>query len=333
MEELIKANKYLKETITEILEEGQRDKNPRTRWADGTAAHSKFVTQKVYQYDISKGEFPINTLRTTALKGAFYDIEAIYLKQTNILEEMYPSIYNWWKDFSIRKQLIDDGMGQPFWTTNIWRKTDHEEVSRDVHSIGNTYGHTVKRYDLMNKLLKGLEENPFGRRHKISLWQEQQVIDDPKALEPCAGLTLWSVREDFMEFDTFMPVDDVDDARIYYRYIDLTLIQRSQDYLTTVSINPVEYTMLAMMVCNHLTFKTGIKHEVGKLLHIVQNAHIYDRHLDCAKEILERESTGLQPKIELICEPKDFYNHTIEDFKFSGLEGIKKLSKELEIAI
>lgn len=328
-----KADKYLKETITEILKEGQWDKNPRTRWADKTVAYSKFVTQKVYQYDISKGEFPINTLRTTALKGAFHDIEAIYLKQTNILEEMHPSIHSWWKDFSIRKQLIDDGMGQPFWTTNIWRKTDHEEVLKDVHSIGNTYGHTVKRYKLVDKLLKGLEENPFGRRHKMSLWQEQQVIDDPKALEPCAGLTLWSVREDFMEFDTFMPVDNVDDARIYYRYIDLTLIQRSQDYLTTASINPAQYTMLAMMICNHLTFKTGIKYEVGKLLHIVQNAHIYDRHLDCAKEILERESTGLRPKIELICEPKDFYSHTIEDFKFSGLEGIKKLSKELEIAI
>ena len=51
-----KADKYLKETITEILEEGQWDKEPRTRWADGTPAHSKFVTQKVYQYDISKGE-------------------------------------------------------------------------------------------------------------------------------------------------------------------------------------------------------------------------------------------------------------------------------------
>ena len=72
-----KADKYLKETITEILEEGQWDKEPRTKWADNTPAHSKFVTQKVYQYDISKGEFPINTLRTTALKGGFHDIEAI----------------------------------------------------------------------------------------------------------------------------------------------------------------------------------------------------------------------------------------------------------------
>ena len=117
------------------------------------------------------------------------------------------------------------------------------------------------------------------------------------------------------------------------RYIDLTLIQRSQDFVVTSSINSSQYTILAMMVCNHLTFKTGIKHEVGKLLHIVQNCHIYDRHIDSAKEILERESTELQPKIELICEPKDFYQHTIDDFKFTNLAGIKNLESKLEIAL
>ena len=327
-----KADKYLKETITEILEEGQWDKEPRTKWADNTPAHSKFVTQKVYQYDISKGEFPINTLRTTALKGGFYDIEAIYINQTNIVEEMHPSIHSWWKDFVVFNRYRD--VENPL---NTYNESDLDwkniKLMKKESLLGKTYGATVKRYDLMNKLLKGLEENPFGRRHSINLNQEQQKIDDPKALQPCAFETLWSVREDFMEFDTFMPVDNVDDARIYYRYIDITLMQRSMDLAVTSSINPAQYVMFAMMVCNHLTFKTGIKHEVGKLLHIVQNCHIYDRHLDAAKEMLKREPTGLQPKIELICEPKDFYSHTIEDFKFSGLEGIEKLSNNLEIAI
>lgn len=54
---------------------------------------------------------------------------------------------------------------------------------------------------------------------------------------------------------------------------------------------------------------------------------------DSVKEILKREPTGLQPKIELTCEPKDFYSHTIEDFKFTNLENIKPLLKKLEIAI
>lgn len=298
------TDRYLKETIYEILEEGQWDKNPRTRWADGTLAHSKFVTQKVFEYNISKGEFPVNTLRTTALKGAFHDIEAIYIKQTNYLEGMHPSIHSWWKDFSWKES---------FFASSIGRETY-------INTLGQTYGHTVKRYKLVDKLLKDLEENPFGRRHKISLWQEQQAIDDPKALEPCAGLTLWSVR-------------DYDKFEVHKRFIDLTLIQRSMDLAVTSSINPAQYVEFAMIVCNHLTFKTGIKHEIGKLLHIVQNCHIYDRHLDVAKKILKIKPNKLQPKIELICEPKLFYSHTVEDFKFSNLEGIKPLTEKLEIAI
>lgn len=333
-----KADEYLKQTISEILEEGQWDKEPRTKWADGTTAHSKFVTQKIYQYNISKGEFPINTLRTTALKGAFYDIEAIYLKQTNVLEEMHPSIHIWWKDFTkeINYTKIYNETIQKL--KKIFLSVELTEEGRKncviVNSLGATYGATVKRYNLMNKLLKGLEENPFARRHKMSLWQEQQVIDDPKSLEPCAGLTLWSVRNDKTLVD-YSYSGKSNGSPIYetIRYIDITLMQRSQDYLTTNSINPAQYTMLSMMVCSHLTFKTGIRHKVGKLLHVVQNCHIYDRHIESAKEILERESTGLQPKIELICEPKDFYSHTIEDFKFSNLENIKPLSKKLEIAI
>ena len=269
-----KADVYLRETLLEILEEGQVDRDPRPKWEDNTPAHSKFVTQKVFQYNISKGEFPITTLRPTALKGAWYDIEAIYLKQTNILEEMHPSIHSWWKDFTIEQTWEGGSKGMYL-----------------ANRLGQTYGATIKRYNLMNKLLKGLEENPFGKRHIISMWQEQQMIDDPKALTPCAYETLWSVRDD----------DSVDEMQTKWykiRFIDITLIQRSQDFAVTSSINSVQYTMLAMMVANHLTFKTGIKHEVGKLLHIVQNCHVYLRHMDAVSELLDRKPTGKQPKIE-----------------------------------
>lgn len=284
---MIKADKYLKETISEILEFGDIDVNPRPKWSDGTPAYTKFVTQKVFEYDISKGEFPINTLRTTALKGAFHDIEAIYIRQTNVIEEMHQSIRGWWKDFVVGED----------WTGS---------------NIGSTYGDTILRYNLMGKLLTGLENNPYGRRHSINMNQEQQKIDDPDALQPCAFETMYSVRGEF---------------------VDMTLIQRSQDYVATVSINPAQYVMLGMMICNHLEFKTGIKYRIGRFLHIVQNCHIYDRHFEVAKELLKREPTGLQPKIELVCEPKNFYRHKIEDFKFSGLEGIKGLDNKLEIAV
>ena len=287
-----KADRFLKETIFEILEFGELDKNPRPKWSDGTPAHTKFITQKVFSYDISKGEFPINTLRTTALKGAFYDIEAIYINQTNIVEEMHPSIQSWWRDAIVKVEQNNQG-----------------EL---VGSLGNTYGHTIARYGLIDRLLYGLAHNPYGRRHSINMNQEQQTKDNPNSLPPCAFETLYSVRGEF---------------------IDMTLMQRSQDYVATASINPAQYVMLGMMICNHLEFKTGIKYQIGKFLHIVQNCHIYDRHFEVAKELLNREPTGLQPKIELVCGPKHFYRHTVDDFKFSGLEGIKGLDNKLEIAI
>ena len=319
---MIKADKYLKETIQEILESGSKDKNPRPKNSKGEPAHSRFITQKVFEYNISANQFPITTLRTTALKGGFHDIEAIYIKQTNILEEMHPSIHSWWKDFC---------------TFN------YTEKLKEVFSLGATYGSTVRRYDLMNKLLKGLEENPFGRRHSINLNQEQQKIDDPLALVPCAFETLWSIREIDLtdvhnkimdKIEELLPIflrEEREDKQCLVRFIDLTLFQRSMDFVMTASINPAQYVMLGMMVANHLTFKTGIKHEIGKFLHIVQNCHIYEAHIPAAKEILERESINEQPLIKLNCKPKDFYEHAIDDFEFVLPKGIKKLENTLEL--
>lgn len=294
-----KADKYFIETLKEIKENGVWCKEPRTRWKDGSKAYYKSVHQKHYRYEIDKGEFPIITLRNTALKGGFHDVEAIYVKQTNIIEEMHPSIHSWWEDFVVSE-------------FNVQKLVSIETK----HSIGRTYGNTIRRYKLVDKLLKGMEENPFSRRHIINMWQEQQMIDDPKALVPCAFMTEWYVIEEENK-----------------RRINFTLTQRSQDFVMTASINPAQYVMLAMMVCNHLTFKTGIKHYVGTFVHNVGDTHVYDRHFEALEEILERELLNTQPEIELVCQPKDFYGHTIQDFKFSGLEGIKPLSNKLEIAI
>ena len=286
-----KADKYFLDTLEEITKKGTWDKNPRPKWKDGSEANSLFITQKFFKYDINKGEFPIITLRPTALKGAFYDIEAIYINQTNIIKEMHPSIHSWWKDFSF------ESYGQ--------------------QSIGQTYGAIIKKYALVDKLLRGLEENPFGRRHIIDMFQYREQAVEPLSLPACAFNTLWTVRE----------WGNVN-------YIDLTLIQRSMDYLTVASINPAQYVMLGMMVCNHLTFKTGVKHQLGDFSHFVQNVHIYNKHLEAAKYLLEEAQTvNEQPTLALNCEAKDFYDHTIEDFDFNIPKGIKKFPFKLEIAV
>ena len=63
-----KADKYYIQNLKNIIWEGSWDENPRPKYSDGTPAHSMFITQVFEEYDIAKGEFPITTLRNTAIK-------------------------------------------------------------------------------------------------------------------------------------------------------------------------------------------------------------------------------------------------------------------------
>ena len=80
---MIKADKYYKENLCKILNHGFKDENPRPRYKDAVPAHSLFITGVFEEYDISKGEFPINTLRNTAIKTGIKEILWIYQKQTS----------------------------------------------------------------------------------------------------------------------------------------------------------------------------------------------------------------------------------------------------------
>jgi thymidylate synthase len=275
-----KADSYYKENLRKIMEEGSWDKNPRPKYSDGVNAYTKFITGVFEEYDISKGEFPIPTLRNTAIKTGIKEIMWIYQKQTSSLSRAREMGVNWWEEWNIGN-----------------------------NTIGQRYGATIDRYDLMNNLLDGLVNDPFGRRHIINLYQYSD-LNETKGLYPCAYETLWSVR-------------DVDGEL----YLDMTLIQRSSDYLMANFINKTQYLALQMMVASHCGYK------VGKLIHFVQNLHIYDRHFDAANELIEKEPFESDyPYMELVGN-KDFYEYTIDDFKIYNVDKIEKLSKPLEIAI
>lgn len=276
---MIKADKYYKENLIDILYNGFYDENPRPKYSDGTQAHTKFITQVFEKYDISKSEFPITTLRNTAIKTGIKEIFWIYQKQSNKLSDAHELGINWWDEWD-----IGDG------------------------TIGNRYGNTVRRYKLIDNLLNGLKNNPFGRRHIINLYQEEELISS-KGLDPCAYETIWSVRKKNNEY-----------------YLDLTLIQRSNDYLMAGYINKIQYVALQMMVAGHLNYK------VGMFSHLVQNLHVYDRHIDAMNELLNREPLMVQPTLELK-ENKNFYEYTINDFIIKGVKEIKKIESSLEIAI
>ena len=80
---MTKADTIFKTYIRKIMEEGVWSEQARPRYKDGTVANSKYVTGAFAEYDLSKGEFPIITLRPIAIKSAIKEMLWIYQDQSN----------------------------------------------------------------------------------------------------------------------------------------------------------------------------------------------------------------------------------------------------------
>lgn len=274
------ADSNLKWLCSRILHEGSSTEGEKVRpkYADGTPSHTLFINQVYESFDLSKGELPIVTLRQTAWKSGIKEILWIYQDQSNDLDLLRDKYgITWWDDWDIGNR-----------------------------TIGQRYGATVKRYDLMNKLLEGLINEPYGRRHIINLYQYQD-FKETAGLFPCAMETQWSVRDG---------------------YLDMTLIQRSSDLLVANAINKIQYVALQMMVARHVGLKPGT------FCHYVNNAHIYDRHIPQAREIIAREPQPDGAKIKLVLNPEktNFYDFTIDDFALENYNPVQPNLK-FELAI
>ena len=158
-------------------------------------------------------------------------------------------------------------------------------------TIGCCYGETVRRHKLLTNLLNGLITNPDGRRHIMELWQEDD-FKNPHGLKPCCHETNFSVRHE----------QDGD-------YLDMILMIRSSDSLTALCINEMQYEVLLHLVARHCGFKVGV------FSSIITNAQIYDRHIENAKEMLNRKSISCSPKIWLNPDKKNFFDFTVDDIK------------------
>ena len=162
-------------------------------------------------------------------------------------------------------------------------------------TIGACYGETVKRHHLMKDLLEGIKNDPDGRRHIINMWQVED-FKNKHGLKPCAYQTVWNVRHG---------KDGID-------YLDMCLFQRSSDFLTAGCINQVQYLVLLYLIARH----TG--YTPGRFTWFYNNIQIYDRHVEQAKELLEREPIDCQPEIWLNPEKTNFYDFTPDDIKIKG---------------
>lgn len=270
---MTKADVIFKENIKKILDEGVWSEQARPKYKDGRTANSKYITGAFMEFDLSKGEFPITTLRPIAIKSAIKEVLWIYQDQSNNLD------------------LLEEKYNVHYW--NDW------EVG-DSRTIGQRYGAVVKKHDIMGKILKQLEANPWNRRNIISLW-DYEAFEETDGLLPCAFQTMFDVRRV--------------DGEIY---LDATLTQRSNDMLVAHHINAMQYVALQMMIAKHFGWK------VGKFFYFINNLHIYDNQFEQAEELLRREPSNCQPHLVLnVPDGTNFFDIKPEDFELLDYDPVK----------
>ncbi|MBK4774647.1 thymidylate synthase [Streptococcus rubneri] len=270
---MTKADTIFKENIRKIMEEGVWSEQARPKYKDGRTANSKYITGAFMEFDLAKGEFPITTLRPIAIKSAIKEMLWIYQDQSNsldVLEEKYQVHY--WSDWEVGNS----------------------------RTIGQRYGAVVKKHDIINKILKQLEENPWNRRNIISLW-DYEAFEESEGLLPCAFQTMFDVRR----------VDgDI--------YLDATLTQRSNDMLVAHHINAMQYVALQMMIAKHFGWK------LGKFFYFINNLHIYDNQFEHAEELLRRDPSNCQPRLNLnVPDGTNFFDIKAEDFELEDYDPVK----------
>lgn len=204
-----------------------------------------------------------------------------------------------YQDESNSLDVLKDKYGVTWW----------DEWDIGDRTIGACYGETVRRHRLMKDLIEDLKRDPDGRRHIINMWQVDD-FKDKHGLKPCAYQTVWNVRHG---------KDGVD-------YLDMCLFQRSSDFLTAGSINQVQYLVFLHLIARHLGYTPG------RFSWFIANIQIYDRHLEQAKIMLDREPINCEPKIWLNPEKTNFYDFTVDDIKIIDypMEEIKEKNPQLK---
>lgn len=166
-------------------------------------------------------------------------------------------------------------------------------------TIGKAYGYQMgvkHKYkegmmDQVDRVLYDLKHNPQSRRIMTNMYVHADLSE--MALYPCAYSMTFNVTDG---------------------KLNAILNQRSQDILAANNWNVVQYAVLVHMLAQ----VSGLG--VGELVHVISDAHIYDRHLPIVEELISRETYDA-PKFWLNPEVDDFYQFTTDDVK---VEGYKK---------
>ncbi len=232
------------------------------------------------------------------------------------LREEFPAL-------TLRKTALKSCMDEVLWiyqrkSNNIKDLKPHvwDEWADETGSIGTAYGYVVgekfdfkgQQIDQMDYVLKQLKETPYSRRIMTNLYQFHDLATGH--LDPCCYSATYNVTKD---------------AATGKLVLNMVLNQRSQDILAANNWNVCQYAILLMMVAQVNDMIPG------QLVHVIADAHIYDRHVEAIKELLGRPELPA-PKVSLNPEIKDFYAFTTDDLIVEGYEAGPQI-KNIPIAV
>lgn len=205
---------------------------------------------------------------------------------------------------TLRRTALKSAMDEILWiyqkkSNNIHDLHSHiwDEWADKAGSIGKAYGYQIGqvseypegRFDQMDRVLYDLKRNPYSRRIMTNMYNFQDLHE--MHLYPCAYNAIYNVTQDK---GSDRPT------------LNMVLVQRSQDVLAANNWNVCQYAILLMMVAQVCDM------EAGELVHMIADAHIYDRHVPMIEELISRP-TYPAPKVTLNPDVHDFYAFTTDD--------------------
>ena len=226
------------------------------------------------------------------------------------LQEEFPAL-------TLRPTAIKSAVDEILW---IWQKKSNNITDLSSHiwdewadengSIGKAYGYQLGveydfhqgRMDQVDNVLWQLKNTPYSRRIMTNIYKFDDLME--MGLEPCAYSMTFNVTGN---------------------RLNAILNQRSQDILAANNWNVVQYSVLLMM------FAQVCGLEPGELVHVIADAHIYDRHIPIIRELIARPQFPA-PKFELNPEIKDFYDFTVNDIRVTDYQKNEQI-KNIPIAI
>ena len=307
---LNKTDEIFKKMIAEIMENGfsNEGQEVRPKWEDGTPAYTKKLFCVVNRYNLSEG-LPILTLRKTNWKAALDEILWIWQLKSNKVADLNSHIWDAWaKDGNIGKaygyqlgkldiytDVTEEGLAKAFGEVPIQDYKYDSAVYDKVYRNGGYYALHNKRknaweLDQVNKVIYDLKVNPYSRRIMTNIYCFADLHE--MNLYPCAYSMTFNVSGN---------------------KLNAILNQRSNDTIVANNWNVVQYALLVHMFAQ----VAGL--EVGELVHVIADAHIYDRHFEIAEKLLARESFA-PPKLVMNKNVTDFYKFTVDDFSVENYQ-------------